>query len=67
MEPMVQVTTSEKIDFYVNRMDTVWSINENMNESVRTFLQNLVDERMQDKTPTIRSSTKESELVRLRL
>ena len=66
MEPMVQVPTSEKIDFEVNLTDMVKSIEENTNESVRTFLENLVDQRMQDKIPIMWSSAKESESIRFR-
>ena len=63
---MVQVPISEKIDFEVNLTDMLRSIVDNTNESVRTFLENLVDQRMQDKIPIMWSSAKESELVRLR-
>ena len=61
MEPMVQIPTSENIDFEVNLTDMVKCIQENMNESVRTFLENLVDQHMQNKIPIMWSSAKESE------
>ena len=66
MEPMVQVPTSENIDFEVNLTEMVKSIEENTKESVRTFLENLVDQRMQDKIPIMWSSAKESESIRFR-
>ena len=66
MEPMVQVPTSKKIDLEFNLMDMVKSIEENTNESVRFFVENLVNHRMQDKIPIMNGSVKESELARLR-
>ena len=65
MEPMVQISISEKIDFYGNLMRPVKYIEENTNESVRTFLENLVDMHMQDKIPVMWSYAKENKLARL--
>ena len=48
---MVQVPTYEKIEFEVNLTDMVKNIEEKTNESVRCFLEHLVDQRMQDKIP----------------
>ena len=61
MEPIVQVPTSENIDFGINLTEMVNYIQENTNESVRTFLENLEDQRMQEKIPIMWSSAKESE------
>ena len=66
MEPMVQVPTSEKIEFEGNMTDMIRSIQENTNESVRTYLESLVVRQMQDQIPIMWSSAKESGLVLLR-
>ena len=49
MEHMVQLPTYEKIEFEVNLTNMAKSIQENMNESARIFLENMVDQRMQAK------------------
>ena len=67
MAPMVQVPTSEKINFEVNLREMLISSEGNTHESVCTFLENLMDQRMQDKIPIMWSSAKESELVRLKV
>ena len=66
MVSMVQVPSSEKIDFEVELTDMFESIQENMKESLCTFLENQIDQRMQNKIPVMESSAQESELVRLR-
>ena len=62
----MQVPTSDKIDFEVNLTDMIQSIQDNTNESVRTYLESLVDQRMQDKIPIMWNSAKESESIRFR-
>ena len=63
---MVQLPTSEKIEFDVSLTDIVKSAQKNMNISVRSFLETLVAQRMQGRISIIWNSAKESKIVKSR-